>query len=69
MLMLYVSDRNVVKLLKLTSRLPFSIVSTLNAGPKADPDGLLPNGVPAKRVLPPFGTIENLVTFVVVSII
>lgn len=30
--------------------------STLNAGPKADPDGLLPNGVPPSKILPPLGT-------------
>jgi hypothetical protein len=53
----------------LTCKLPFSIVSTLNAGPRADPEGLLPRGFPPKTVLPPFGTIENRVTSAVWAII
>jgi hypothetical protein len=54
-----------VRLFVLIFKLPFSIVSTRNAGPKADPDGLLPRGVPPKIVLPPFGVIENSVVLVV----
>lgn len=56
-------------LILLICKLPFSIESALKAGPRAEPEGLFPSGKPPNFMLPPFGTIANWVTFVVVLII
>ena len=60
--MLYTVLKKLVKLSAFTSKLPLYIVSTLKAGPKAEPEGLFPRGFPPKIVLPPLGTIEKRVT-------
>lgn len=62
----YTVDRKFVKFFN--SMPPLYIVSTLNADPNAEPDGLLPKGFPPRIGLPPFGTIGNSVTFAVVDI-
>lgn len=45
------------------------MLSTRKEGPKTDPEGLLPRGVPPRIVLPPLGVIEKGETLVTLRII